>query len=123
IGDATREHRHDGGCTAFERFGDACNLAERAQRRYVDLHTTFDRKTANQWQRRLTPRVGDWDLYENVFAPTRNESRLAVHFRKVVGKHLERDGPVFDVSQYVFGEGRIVADAALAHERRVGGET
>ena len=47
----------------------------------------------------------------------------SLHLGEVVGEHFERDGAIGHDLEDLVGEGLVVLDAGLAHERRIGGET
>src|ERR1019366_332912 len=78
---------------------------------------------SHQGNRGLPPGVGDWNFYENIVTPACDNSRLPLHFRKVIGEDLKGNGAIGDAGQNIAGERLIVSASRLSHQRRVCGET
>ena len=97
------------------------HLVERQQRRYIQLDAGV-RQPVNEVERGLAAGVGNGNLHIHVRAPGGDFAGLALHIRKFVGEHLERDRPIRDGAQDVPRKGLVVDDASLAHQRRIGGE-
>ena len=122
IGDAAGENRDNRRRRRVERIDHRANLIERENRGHVE-HDAFRRQCADELGCRLAHGVGDGNFDVHVGAPRRDRARLLGHAREIVREHLERDRPVRNSSQDFARKRFVIADAGLAHQRRIGGES
>ena len=119
VRDAAREHADHGRHFRIQGLADTADLIEREDGGDVQLHALFA-KLLDQRQSRFRARVGDRNLHVHVPAPGCDLERLTLHLGKFVGEDLEGNRLGGDALENLLRERLVVADAGLAHQRRVG---
>ena len=121
VGDAPGEDGDVGGGPVLDRRSDEFDLRRGEQRGDVELDPVLG-QLAHERRRRQAARRGDRNLDVDVLSPRGDDARLAPHLLGIVGKYLEGYRLAGNALEQTPGEVRVVGQASLPHQRRIGRE-